>query len=545
MSADWLRHPAAPLLAFGDALGIGRETLIGREEVARLSYSDESLARERATALSLAQLTDLSDAYGDALTCRLRLGDLPVLEVAPGLDQSHLDAFRGQTEHSPTVALDLRLDKARLAQRWLGDTPGCRPRLYLFPQRLAELLRGDLGTIERRLWDADVTSKVILLVPEHEIWLDGDHLAVVGGDRITDWRRVLPSQPRGAAAPLAMYRTCRDNLKWQEPWLRHLTPLHLAVTGTSQPDDAIANAVRVHLANAVVLYTADRTSAGAGGRWQAVYAGATQTVALSLGDPGEQLDEDATAGVTSLARIAEWAYDVRAEDPGWSTDRLALVQIAVAQALHAADREVRFRLLLRNAPGIYDGLQWHWKAFIERKMDGYTAEVRQLEDDVAGTVQSFADQVADMIKSLSETMLAAVGALLGAFIAALFKDEFNPTVFRLGMMAYAAYVMLFPLVYGMTHHWQRFRALTGGFGVRRERFKERLFPEKVDDIVGRQVTEGEERFRRWFWATVVAYVVVVLLALVMAVRVPGAIGAATPGATSTSVPPSSSPTPVH
>jgi small basic protein len=166
-------------------------------------------------------------------------------------------------------------------------------------------------------------------------------------------------------------------------------------------------------------------------------------------------------------------------------------------------------------------LHWHWKAFIENKVDAYMSQVQALEDYVASTVQAFTGQVSALIKSLSDTMLAAVGALLGSFIAALFKDKFDPTIFVIGMLIYALYVVLFPLGYNMTHHWQRYQGLVSDFQSRRERFEQRLYPENVDEIVGGQVAKSRRHFRRWFWATILAYAVVVFAAVMTAVLVPG------------------------
>jgi len=294
-----------------------------------------------------------------------------------------------------------------------------------------------------------------------------------------------------------------------------LTPLHLKVKGQTPPGDLITNALWIHLTNLIILYTADRTAIRADGRWVAVYAGAKQSVELTLGDPKDVLNKELQAGVSDLLRLVEWAYD-----PRWSADRLPLVQIGIVQALHAADPSVRYRLLLHNAAGIFEGLRWHWKAFIESKVDTYVAQVQALEDYVADTVQAFSDQIAAMIKSLSDTMLAAVGALLGSFIAALFKDKFNPTVFVIGMGVYAAYVLIFPLGYNMLNQWGRYRVIVEEFEIRRRRFEERLYPEKVKQIVGTQITKGQKRFKCWFAVTLLAYIVVIILAILAAAFVP-------------------------
>jgi hypothetical protein len=535
MNGGSLSNPAASLLAFGDALGINQAVWAEREELEQLIYSDEGFSRDAAAGLTMNQIDPLLSNYGDALTCRFLLGDRVVLQIAPGLDESALEEFRRVTRHTPAVIFELLLDKTHLLGRWLGKFPACRPFLYLFPEALEQFLGNQLGDLEKPLWGTDPGCKIILLVPRREIWLDGPFLAVVGGKGIEEYHTVVPSAPPDASRVQAMYQACRDNLKWQESWLNHLTPLHLKLDGASQPGDRIASALQVHLVNSIVLYSADRT-VGSDGNWRATYAGAKKSVGLTLGDPQTPLPEGTPSSVQNLLRTLEWAYD-----PRWTTDRLSMVQSAVADALHAAEPPVRYRLLLHNAANIYDGLQWHWKAFIEDKVDAYMAQVRALEDYVASTVQAFADQISAMIKSLSDTVLAAVGALLGSFIAAFFKDKFNPTVFRIGMLVYAFYVLAFPLGLNMLNQRARFRAMIEGLEIRQSRFEARLYRDKVKEIVGTQIDDSQARFLRWFRWTLVVYGIVIILAVIAALVVPGVMAdqAAPPTpmpSTATSVP---------
>ncbi len=535
MNGGGLRNPAGPLLAFGDALGIDRAIWAEREELEQLIYSDEGFSRDAAAVLTLDHIDPLLSNYGDALTCRFLLGDRVVLHIAPGLDDTALAEFRRVTRRTPAVILELWLDKAHLVERWLGKLPACRPFLYLFPEALEQFLGNQLGDLEKQLWGTEAGCKVILLVPRREIWLDGPFLAVVGGKGIREYHAVVPSEPPDAARVQTMYQTCRNNLKWQEAWLNYLTPLHLKVDGANQPGDLIANALQVHLVNSIVLYSADRT-AGTDGNWRATYAGARKTVELILADPQEPLPEGTPASVQNLLRTLEWAYA-----PRWTTDRLSMVQSAVADALHAAEPSVRYRLLLHNAANIYDGLQWHWKAFIEDKVDTYMAQVRALEDYVASTIQAFADQISAMIKSLSDTVLAAVGALLGSFIAALFKDKFNPTIFRIGMLVYAFYVLAFPLGLNMLNQRARFRAMIEALEIRQRRFEARLYPDKVKEIVGTQIDDSQARFLRWFRWALVVYGIVIILAVIAALVVPGVM--ADQAASPTPMPPTATPVP--
>jgi hypothetical protein len=264
----------------------------------------------------------------------------------------------------------------------------------------------------------------------------------------------------------------------------------------------------------------------------ATYAGAQRSVAVPLLEKETLCEVSTSDGAAALVEIFEWAYD-----PHFYGDKLPLVQIGMAQALHAADAEVRPHLLLQNGPAIYEGLQVHWKALIERKVDAYVTQVRALEDTISETAQAFAQQVSDMIDDLTKNMLAAVGVVVGSFIGALFRDTFNPAVFSLGMLVYAAYVALFPLAFGMSNRREEYQALREAFEGRRARFEGLLYKERVKDIVGTRIRDSQARFEIWFARVKWAYIVLVAVAILAAALTPVIWSATSPPATPPTPPP--------
>jgi hypothetical protein len=114
--------------------------------------------------------------------------------------------------------------------------------------------------------------------------------------------------------------------------------------------------------------------------------------------------------------------------------------------------------------------------------------------------------------------------LVGSFIAAAFKDPFNAALFRIGVMTYAGYVVLFPGLVGLLASHLDLRAARAQFDRRRERFKETLLPEKVGSIVGTQVTDAERAFYQWLWTVAGCYLLAVTAAIAAALFVPRAIG---------------------
>ena len=510
-----LTNPAEPLLTFGEALGISLDTWVKREELEQITYTESNLSQENTKELTLDLITALRDAYGDALACRFRLGDLPVLDINLDTDDKSLEKFYDHIQDSPTVGFEFTLNKTRLVENWLGSVHGHRIFLYLFSNALENFLNSNLSRLESSLWGSgsETAHKVVLLVPNREIWLDGSYLAVLGGEQIEHWREVV-SKPSHDDELRKMYKICQKNLKWQVPWLKHLTPLHLKMDGINSRDDSIAKKLLIHQVNSIILYTADRTVGDNNKPILSTYAGANYSVELALKNPADPIEEKVLAGVSDLMEMLEWAYNST-----WPDDCLPLVQIGVAQALHAASPLDRYQLFLHNAPDIFNGLKWHWKAFIEGKVDSYVSQIQALEDYVADTVQAFADQITDIIKSLSDTMLAAVGVLIGSFIAALFRDQFDSSIFAIGIGVYALYVALFPLCYNMKHQWEQYQALCENFKERQRRFKQRLYPAKVGEIVGEQITDSQRRFKWWFYATLVAYIMVIMVILLAIIAV--------------------------
>jgi hypothetical protein len=519
MVTQWLGDPTAPLLEFAKRVGIPEKALREGEELTKLVYTDEQFQVSRIANLTLAQVLPLTEAYGDTLECKLLLGGLVVLDIKPGISAQELDVFWEQVQQSPSVELELTIDKVRLAEHWLGSPSNCRPFLFFFAETLIDFLKSEPDRLREKLWGDNPACKVILFVPGRSMRLDGPYLAVLGGDAVHSRREVIPALAPDLDAVQRMHKLARETLKWLDFQLGCLTPLHLKLEGDRPADDPIANALLVHFVNLVVLYTADRAVRWDDGRLEATYAGANQTVTFDLVRSGTFLDERAQASAGWLIKIVEWAYE-RADSRDWPKDRLPLVQIAVCQALRSAEPGDRYRLLLCNARNIFHELQWHWKAFIEGKVDAYIAKVKDLEDYVDKTVAAFADQVSTMIDSLSKTMLVAIATVLGSFIGAIFKDKFNPAIFIIGMTTYAAYVFLFPLAYNMSHTWGCYRTLVKEFEERRRRFEEHLYADKVKEIVGQRVDESQRRFVLWFGITVGSYVAVIFLAIMASVLVP-------------------------
>jgi hypothetical protein len=357
-----------------------------------------------------------------------------------------------------------------------------------------------------------------VLVPEHEIYLHGTYLAILGGNKLQKLNAVLTSEIPDREKIESMYERSQRQLRWQGLNIKYLTPLHFKVKGEAAPNDPIARSIYLYLAKMLVIYTAEQTAIDNRQQYISTYSGEKQRkdINLSLDGIASLSNSELMNATSQLLDAVEWIYSSSKTE-----DALTLFQTVVARTLQLSESSGdAYRLLLIKADYLNNELKWLWKSFIEAKIDSYMNQVKALEDYVSTSIQVFADRVEATIKNLSDTMLAAVGVTLASFIAALFKDGFNPTVFRIGIIAYALYVLIFPLIYNMTYQEKYFKRLIRNFHRRQERFSMILDPTKVSEIVGEQLNESKHQFDRWFKIAKYTYILVILLALLAAFIVP-------------------------
>ena len=370
--------------------------------------------------------------------------------------------------------------------------------LYCWSSALERQLARGLPTVESELWGDERDKALVVLVPSDDLWLDGAYLSVIGGQRVHDWQQLHTRKPDQKL--IEAVRESRDDLlRWQEPWLRWLTFHHLDVRTKVGPDHAVTRRLAVLAANATILYTAER-SVCHDSQWISTFHGTQGSVDLTLPPATAELSARARAGVPEFVRLGRWTYH-----SAWSKDRLPIVQMVVAQALQSIEPPDRYETLLQQSHPIRRSADWHWKAFVQGKVEAYMTQVRALEDYVATRMQTFGDQVTAIVKTLVDTTLVAVAAVIGAAIAALTKDKFDPILFAIIMGVYSIYALIFPLGFNMVEQYRRFKFLDGDFEHHTKRFEARLGSQRTREILGNRRAIYQSRFKGWFRSAVSAY----------------------------------------
>ncbi len=505
--------PVGPLEAL--TAGLGRPDFDWARRERLWSIDAEFMDIDRATLeqLSPANLNACVSTYGAGIAeFAFYTGTLLELDCRHGVTQSQLDALSRSLRGTARLRFRFELDKKQLLAEWFGDAPdNCMRYLYLFKSTFGHFLAlASLRDLEA-LWADAPEAKVVIFVAAYEHVLDGPLLSIVGTlNQAPDWRSLVPSKPysKERLNEIAAVRT--DVLNWEESWVDFLTPLHLDVG--AKVNSRVGVLLTAHWVNAVILYTAGRVT-GRARPAQGCYVSPQQTVCLPLIEPASEcLATEQDKGLLALRQLWEWSYE-----KGFAADRLDFVQILVGQSLSGVEPGDRCRALLSSGPAVYEGLRWHWRAFVEKKIEGYTDRVRELEDYVDKTVDAYADQVDKLIQGMAETLLTAVAAVLGTLVASLFGGEIDPFVFAIGMSLYALYVYVFPYRFRSRSQREHFSITTDGFRRRRQEFERYLYERRVEELIGDRVSRSQDRFRQWDRRATRTYRVVLGIAVAAAV----------------------------
>lgn len=518
-----LTPSATPLADLCALLGITTDNLAAVEAATQLAYTFPVTAADAAR-LDPAAVRAFTDQFGDTGRVELRTGDLTEIVLTTGVADSDVTSFAARAAAGGPYEAVVAVDKTRLMQRLAGASPAREVRLFLFAEALRRALARGVARFETEVWP-HAPAPLVLAVADTTVDLTGPHLAVLGGDALP---RVTAAAAEPATGPeLASLIAARDrHVGWDTPWTAALTPWHFELAG-SCGDRALHGMLRAQLVKLAVLYTCDRARAQAAtvppATIRAEYRGREHLAIVTI---DERLPVEANeAETTALLRMVDWCYRSAGAsgEPDWVSDRLPFVQTRIAQTLEPHPEPGRLTALVRSVPYLLEGIEWHWKAFIEGKVGEYLTQVQQVETVVADTTTGFADRTAALAKSVTDTILAAVAVLIGSFIAAAFKDPFDATLFRIGIRTYAAYVLVFPGVLGLLASHLALKAARAGFDSRVRRFKETLYSGRIDEIVGQRVSGAQTTFYRWLAAAAVIYLAVSMCAWVAGDAVPDRI----------------------
>jgi hypothetical protein len=511
MAPRW-REPAKTLLRLVEVFGLDATKLL--ETRLTVTYDDAYVESAKlGSPADLQQaLIAAKEQYGPAFTFHLGSSSNDVFLDQDGV-VAGLDKKIGDLEY---LEVGLAIDKEKLLAHWNLAGEAYSAALFLDPHAFLRRIRLPLPQLdhgEEALFRDD--QKLVVFTPEQNIRLDGDFLAVVGGDALEAWENHGTPDPATAQAINAL---ARQKLNWMSDPLARITPLHLNVAGAPPADD-IAAAIYAQLLTCSLLYIANRSKFSATGL-ESTFESEASAVKMLI--PDAESVGKLLYGKNAAAVIAEKTlriYRELSETP----DRLTVAQNAIAAALEESGPADACAELVRRAEHVGKRMDYAWAAFIKGKLHTYFGQVKQLVDTIQAATKSYNEQVQALTKTLIDNMLAAVAVIVGSFIAAMLKSPFEKYVFWFGTGAYVLYLLVFPIAVGLYSTLQRFRQSRDDFQRGIVQFSKGIPEEQVEEIVGNTIAEREWWFTGWWGLATGLYLAVAIAFVLIAIVLPGEI----------------------
>lgn len=510
-----------PLLRLTRQLGLDDEGVARVEQIDRLAGTFDVSSRA-VSAMSVDFVRNFADAYSAAARLTIGTGDLVEFTVEDGQFDEH--ELRRLTEEASRVDATYRaviaVHKERLVAELVEGAPDAVVRLFFFSDVLVRYLAHPPSDVQRELW-ADARKRLIVVLVDGSVHITGACLSIVPGERDVVAAEVAEGVPAGLDR-IAARRN--DYIGWDNALSTQLTPTHF-----ERPDipiGALGNRLDSLAVGLGAMYLCDRARdvdrPNGGSYTQVEFRGREHVAFVPINWDALSLSPATRRHVDAVLGVVAWCYEPIPEHPGTDmvADRLPFVQTRVAQLLESRPEQDRLDVFATVMPSIAEGVKWHWRSFIEGRVAEYLDHVRELESLVSQTVERLAEDTSSLVKRLTETSLAAVAALIGSIIAATFRDPFHADLFRIGMLAYAGYVLLFPFGIGLSSSVSDARLAFSAFEVQQGTLGEVLGDDRVRHIIAERPELARQRFR--FWARLVGalYVVAIVAAAIAALMIP-------------------------
>lgn len=365
--------------------------------------------------------------------------------------------------------------------------------------------------------------KQVILVPQMDVWVNGERLAIVGGKGLNRIGEVLVSHSLNALDIQNIREISESNIKWIRLEPLNLTPLHFDVSIDDQLTGVEAEELLDLIAwvqiNISLMFMGDTVRYDKSGELEVLFIGAGGSAKVKLPRPhslckDENFRKKLRNGASIWCEECLWVYD---EKKRWVIDRLSTVQCAVANAFSVSDDGTIIKDFLSMASTIHNLIREHWKIFLDGKFEIYFDSLRQINEFVSSTTRSYGKQIDILIKSLNSTMLGAVVTVVGVFIGALLRENFNPIILIIGLAVYSTYLAIFPGLIGMTTAKQHFAEIKKRTRQQVAELKNRIgfVDKKKWGLLKDQLTNSEKRFNLWFCITSAIYGIVCFVALIV------------------------------
>lgn len=506
---------ATHLLNFCQQLGIDERDVLQAESPVRFHF-DSELPGTAWKDIEPLDLRTLGDCFSGAIDLDVRIGKTSLGLISAGEVVAQAENNLTHIVQLDRCELRIEIDKTVLAERVSFESP-CKTIFYIFFARFLRFLAAPLPVLDSNLFQDRYTPTIVLVSSVPDLWWDGSLLTVIGEDVVADavHRKRLETkvsanlQPRRRRRLDQYHETARATLSWLSFELKNVTPLHFLGTSCSGP---AVQEVEVQMArqmmHAIVLFTANRSKYKEWTEGQTIrrlleaqYGSDEQTVALELGP------ETPSAKTEDLVRLALWPFQTE------GNDRLIVFGKVVARALEPrlssepAAKKRNYRSLLEMPAKLQAEAAWSYQTLVGRRIEQHFDAMRRAEASAVETSREISLALGTVTQGLSETLLATIGVVVLTLLASVVKGDTDGEIFRIGMQAYAAYLLVFQLIYRMTSVWHSHHLTVEEWKERKETFRAALSPATIIRLT-EPVRKRKQQFRWWFGITAIIYAAV-------------------------------------
>jgi hypothetical protein len=521
-----MRLDASPLTALAEVIGIDLPDLkLGdsRERFERSPVAD----RARLAGVPWTNFEQILAAYGEAIRLVLDYEDAWTQSIDLSLGEVGWDECRSALEPIGQYRMRISIEKAHLLE--LAGLCEANISHFFFASTFLTLLGQGLPRLETEIWRVPDTTALIL-VGDTDMDLDGPLLHVVGGSHLNGVTTAPSKIPPATVS--ALREASRELVSVEAPAISQLTPWHVqidTVTVSSPMAEELRTDLAASYAQLCLLSVCDRSRASnTDTAIRLEFRGSERLASVTVDRVSPRMQAVTDAELHALHSIVAWCYDdvLHPSPRTWTQQRVQFVQVRVARLVGAVPEADRLAAIFRALIEIDATKDVFWKAFLEETVSDYLDHLRELDDVVDSTADAYGERTANITDQLTTSMLAAVAALIGSFIAAAFSKPFNADLFRVGMWTYAVYLAVFPGGLGLFAQHARYYDLGQQFTHRREQFDSLLGSSYVQSRVGARIENSQNRWRRLFTAAAVLYIIVVAGAITGGAELPSIVSAA-------------------
>lgn len=475
-------------------MGLPEQEVSQAETAARLSVEAE-LPAKSAAGLTSAMLRGVVSDWGQHVSLaissdygirplQLRAGQFSEVELAHFLEDI------APTPAEATIRISLTVQKDQFL-RGQSQASGRHRVLYLFTDNLKRALGGKYGDVEEIFFPEGAIQCECLLYQD-DVAIRGQHLTISAVPPNAPGEQQPPAPLKDRIETIRNLR--QENTHWTG-FATDLTPQHFVVQKDVDPKSIGAPIDSVQYALLVSYLANSVRSADTG--FIAVFSGTSRTEILLQGQRGE-----GAIDASSVFRLFDWCYAERA------SDKLDIARSVISSML-GADRSKNYDLLLANAPRVWEAARSTYLMLVRDLVTKHFDKLKQIQDYVTAISSDVATKVSSIITTLITNILAAIGVVLGAFVAYAFDNKIKPDVFRLGLRVYGIYILVFPFALSLLiNNLVDYLIIRSDFKKRLKDFETALGLENLKGQIATTVAR-----RGWHFWCVLSFAVVIYLAL--------------------------------